>query len=155
MQAITAGVLASSADLIAQRISSKSAPIDNKSILFQGLIAAGYRVPLIQIWLQLLEPIGTVWKKVALDQLVFAPCLIFGYLAINAVNNGKSLAQFSKEVRYSFVKILLSNYKLWPLVSWINFTYVPMNYRVLVATIVGFFWTIYLILSTKEQKKKD
>jgi hypothetical protein len=40
--------------------------------------------------------------------------------------------------------ILLTQYKVWPAVNWINFTYVPEPLRVLVSGVVALFWNIYL-----------
>jgi hypothetical protein len=40
--------------------------------------------------------------------------------------------------------ILLTQYKVWPFVNWINFTYVPEPLRVLVSAVVALFWNVYL-----------
>jgi hypothetical protein len=152
MQAIIGGAFAASADLIAQR-SRSTAILDYKSVLFQGLVASGYRVPLIQIWMRLVEPVKSAWKKVALDQLVFAPFLIFGYLAINAVNNGKSFAQFSKDLRDIFLKIFWKTCKVWPIVSWITFKYMSLKSQQKWHEKFYNFWAIYLILSAKGQMR--
>lgn len=40
--------------------------------------------------------------------------------------------------------VLLTQYKVWPAVNFINFTYVPEPLRVLVSGVVALFWNIYL-----------
>jgi hypothetical protein len=40
--------------------------------------------------------------------------------------------------------ILLTQYKVWPAVNWINFTYVPEPLRVLVSNLVALGWNVYL-----------
>jgi hypothetical protein len=40
--------------------------------------------------------------------------------------------------------ILLAQYKVWPAVNWINFTYVPEPLRVLVSGVVALFWNVFL-----------
>jgi hypothetical protein len=40
--------------------------------------------------------------------------------------------------------ILLAQYKVWPAVNWLNFTYVPEPLRVLVSGLVALIWNIYL-----------
>jgi len=41
---------------------------------------------------------------------------------------------------------MISGWKLWPLVSLLNFTLVPVEKRVLVGNIVGLLWGVYLSL---------
>ena len=41
---------------------------------------------------------------------------------------------------------MMAGWKLWPAVSFLNFTVVPMHRRILVGSIVGLFWGIYLSL---------
>jgi len=44
--------------------------------------------------------------------------------------------------------MMSAGWKLWPIVSLFNFTVVPAQKRVLVGSIVGLFWGIYLSLLT-------
>jgi hypothetical protein len=46
--------------------------------------------------------------------------------------------------RADLAAVLLAQYKVWPAVNWINFTYVPEPLRVLFSTVVALFWNIYL-----------
>jgi protein Mpv17 len=39
---------------------------------------------------------------------------------------------------------MIAGAKLWPLVSILNFSLVPMERRVIVGALVGLFWNIYL-----------
>ena len=41
---------------------------------------------------------------------------------------------------------MISGWKLWPLVSLINFTLIPVDRRVILGSVVGLFWGIYLSL---------
>ncbi len=147
------GALSGSADIVAQRIASPDKPIQFKTALFQAVVAAGYRIPALQLWLRIVDKYS-LFQKVLLDQLVFSPVLIAGYLAIVALAKGKTLKEFLGDMKGNYFKILLNNYKLWPLVSWINYKFVPLKFRVFVSMFVGFFWTIYLILSTTHSKNK-
>jgi protein Mpv17 len=42
--------------------------------------------------------------------------------------------------------LIKSGLKLWPLVSLFNFTVVPVHRRIIVGSVVGLFWGIYLSL---------
>lgn len=39
---------------------------------------------------------------------------------------------------------MLAGYKLWPLVSLLNLTCVPLEHRTQVGNLVGFVWGVYL-----------
>lgn len=39
-----------------------------------------------------------------------------------------------------------NGWKLWPIVSLLNFTVVPVHRRILVGSVVGLFWGIFLSL---------
>ena len=43
---------------------------------------------------------------------------------------------------------MIAGYKLWPLVSIFNFTVVPMERRVVVGSLVGLGWGVYIALKT-------
>ena len=45
-----------------------------------------------------------------------------------------------------FWPLAISGLKLWPLVSLVNLTVVPVNRRVIVGSLVGLFWGIYVSL---------
>jgi protein Mpv17 len=45
-----------------------------------------------------------------------------------------------------FWPLAISGLKLWPLVSLLNLTVVPVNRRVIVGSLVGLFWGIYISL---------
>jgi hypothetical protein len=38
----------------------------------------------------------------------------------------------------------MAGLKLWPLVSIFNFSFVPVEKRIIVGSLVGLFWNIYL-----------
>jgi hypothetical protein len=157
VKSATAAVLSAIADIAAQKLRGEN-NFRLNSVIFQAIVAGGYRAPILHFWIAGVEKLcgkyAPVWIKVALDQIVFAPALIFGYLAIVARFNGKSWKEFKEDLKKTFRKIMINNYKVWPIVSLFNFKFVPVHLRVLVSNIVGFFWTIYLILSTQEKKEK-
>jgi hypothetical protein len=44
------------------------------------------------------------------------------------------------------IPLMINGWKLWPMVAFLNFVFVPVNHRIIVASIVGLFWGIYLSL---------
>lgn len=45
-----------------------------------------------------------------------------------------------------FYPIMIAGFKLWPLVSILNFTVVPADKRLLVGSLFGVIWAVYLSL---------
>lgn len=41
---------------------------------------------------------------------------------------------------------MINSWKLWPMVAIINFIFVPVDRRVILNSIIGLFWGIYLSL---------
>lgn len=50
---------------------------------------------------------------------------------------------------------LLAHWKIWTLPQIINVNFVPVQFRVLFANFVAFFWNIYLALLTQRSKKEE
>lgn len=59
---------------------------------------------------------------------------------------GRSFETATIDCQQKFWPLVAAGLKLWPMVSLFNFTIVPVRYRVVVGSIVGLFWGIYLSL---------
>jgi hypothetical protein len=46
--------------------------------------------------------------------------------------------------RTDIAAVVWTQYKVWPVVDWINFTYVPEPLRVLFCSAVTLFWNVYI-----------
>ena len=91
--------------------------------------------------------ITTIAGKVAADQLLFAPIFLAGFFVVQGVLGERSIEGVNKGVALCENKLweaLLTNWKIWPIATMINLTYVPMQYRVLFANFIGLFWNMYL-----------
>jgi hypothetical protein len=91
-----------------------------------------------------------VFIKFLLDMTIGAALnniLFLGFMAYwNAPVGGKgsAMAFVQRDVGEKFWPLLLDGFKLWPLVSLVNFLFVPVDKRVLVGCLVGVGWNIYL-----------
>jgi hypothetical protein len=56
------------------------------------------------------------------------------------------------DCRDQFWPMVFAGQKLWPAVSIVNFTLVPLHFRTLVGSVVGLFWGIYLSLISSTTK---
>jgi protein Mpv17 len=71
-----------------------------------------------------------VGKKIAIDQLIYAPiftCVLYAYLSAIHGDFTEIPAVLSEKV----VPTLMANYAVWPLAHALNFYYVPTEQRIL------------------------
>ncbi|KIX10379.1 uncharacterized protein Z518_01461 [Rhinocladiella mackenziei CBS 650.93] len=85
-------------------------------------------------------------RKFLFDQTLGAFVNTVAFVAAMAAFKGKGARAVQKEVERDVVPLMINGWKIWPLVAFMNFTIVPVNRRVIVGSIVGLFWGIYLSL---------
>lgn len=79
--------------------------------------------------------------RVACDQLAFAPVMIGVFLSSMATMEGGSPKQ---KLETTWWPALKTNWMVWPFVQVINFTFLPLQHRVLFANVVSIGWNSYL-----------
>jgi protein Mpv17 len=77
---------------------------------------------------------ATTAARVAADQLVFTPVQLTCFLSSMAIMEGVSPVD---RLKSAFVPAYKANLMVWPFVQSINFTFVPLELRVLVVNIVS------------------
>ncbi|GAB4819142.1 hypothetical protein N2152v2_006188 [Parachlorella kessleri] len=139
-------------------------------VLAQGILGDGFdvlRCLRLSLYGLLLDgPIGHAWYqqldsrvypdeptsnravliKTAADQLLWAPvmtCVFFAFIKLLELQPELILPTIQDKL----VKTIVANYVLWPLAHWINFRYVPSEYRILYNNVVAVAWTCYLSAS--------
>ena len=81
------------------------------------------------------------------DQILFAPTFLSGFFIVMGFNSSFSMEgvkQGYESMKKKISEALLTNWKIWPLATMINLSFVPMQYQVLFANFVGLFWNMYL-----------
>ncbi|XP_017963328.1 mpv17-like protein [Drosophila navojoa] len=114
-----------------------------------GLIVVG---PALRKWYSTLDrlvskeqtPIKRGFKKMLLDQCLFAPpfTLLLSYLV--PFVNGEKHEDIVQHVRQNYFTIMKNSFLLWPLAQTINFIVVPSQYQVIYVQIVALIWNCYL-----------
>ena len=88
-----------------------------------------------------------VFSQMMMDQFMFAPVLLTIFYPLNQIVMDRDVGSWRKGIQAWKDKIgetLLTNWKIWPLASTINFWLMPVQYQVLFANFVGLFWNMIL-----------
>jgi len=113
-----------------------------------GLIYSG---PINHFWFAALEKlvrtqqqVVSVVLKLAIDQIVFVPVAISGYIATRGMLEGKSDSQVRAQLRDKLMPATNAAWHFWPVVNLISFSVVPVVYRVLFGNACAIFWNARL-----------
>ncbi|KAL1970260.1 hypothetical protein VTN77DRAFT_5420 [Rasamsonia byssochlamydoides] len=82
--------------------------------------------------------------KVVLDQTVGAAWNTVLFLTTMGILRGQDSGAVVNSIQNDFWPIMIAGFKMWPLVSILCFTVVPADKRLLVGSLFGFVWAIYL-----------
>lgn len=84
---------------------------------------------------------ATAAARVLADQTIFATTNMAVFLSTMAYLEGDSPR---KRLEKAYLPGLKANWAIWPAVQGVNFTFVPLEHRVLVVNIVSLGWNCYL-----------
>ena len=87
-----------------------------------------------------------IGARVAVDQLVFAPTNLFVFLSTMSILEGSSPRE---KLAKTYKSALQGNWMVWPFVQVVNFSFVPLDYRVLFVNGLSIFWNCYLSFISK------
>ncbi|XP_003737363.1 protein Mpv17 isoform X2 [Galendromus occidentalis] len=149
-QIVTTATLMAAGDVIAQKAIEEKDSIDFKRtarFFFIGLIYVG---PVLSTWYYRLDRLlpkeakYRAMKMMAIDQGIFAPIFLPGFLAVAGAVHLQKSDEIIETIKHDAVTVILSNWMLWPAAQVINFNFVPLPYRILFASGIALFWNIYL-----------
>ncbi|KAJ2821929.1 hypothetical protein FBU31_004748 [Coemansia sp. 'formosensis'] len=98
---------------------------------------------------------SAVLKRLAVDQTVFAPFATFSFVGAMGVMEGLGPSELVERFRMQYPEVLIAGYALWPAAQLLNFSIVPLAYRVPFSSIVGLMWHAYLSWSNARMQPKD
>lgn len=87
-----------------------------------------------------------IFIKLILDQTLGQFIMNTTFLVCTNIARVDSSSQVVDVVRGKVWRIIQTGWRIWPAVSLCNFIWVPVEYRVVVASCVGFGWNIFLTL---------
>jgi hypothetical protein len=113
-----------------------------------GLLYSG---PVNHFWFAALEKLvrtqhktRSVMIKLALDQIMFVPAVISGYLTVRGVLERKSELQIRAQLQEKVAVATKAAWQFWPLVQLATFSVVPVMYRVLFGNFCAIVWNARL-----------
>ncbi|XP_073527273.1 peroxisomal membrane protein 2 [Phyllobates terribilis] len=88
-------------------------------------------------------------RRLLLDRLIIAPAFLILFFIVMNFLEGKNMKSLNRKLKESYWSALKMNWKVWTPFQYINVNYVPVQFRVLFANIVAFFWYAYLASTRK------
>lgn len=160
-KAITSGILSALGNLLSQHIEqrrkSKSSAknVDLVALLrfaSYGLFFTGPLSHYFYLFLENVIPSSTPMaglRRLLLERLIVAPAFLFLFFIVMNFLEGKDLNSLNKKLKDSYWSALKMNWKVWTPFQFINVNYIPVQFRVLFANMVAFFWYTYLSTTRK------
>jgi hypothetical protein len=137
---------------------------DLKRMIVFSTVGAIYFAPCLHVWFNTLNkmPFPKTWSSgkkafamVGIDALFFSVILNAGFFFAFALVEslypvgfkGVALgAVFARGWQACLAKLgptLIANYYCWPFLNYVNFAYIPVQYRVLFVNFASVFWNMY------------
>eukprot|EP00667_Euglena_gracilis_P022455 EG_transcript_24992 len=149
----TAAMMWTLTDLVTQHFEAEDKPLSEvwrpTRTLRQGFFGAAIHAPWTHVvWgaLERLLPTNSVRHvalKVAVDQLISAPLFFTVYFGYTGAVQGEDLTDIQNRWRRVWPTLQVV-WCVWPPVHFVNFRYVPLHNRLLVALTLQLFWNSFL-----------
>ncbi|KAJ1726501.1 hypothetical protein LPJ61_005140 [Coemansia biformis] len=159
----TNGVLGGLGDVLAQAIESRGrqqrirwdprrtlrfvawgavcAPVFRRWYIF---LSRTFPLPPAQPRRNRLAYLAAVAKRVAADQIIYAPAGIAAFFTAMALMEGHGTDVATARLRERFGPTLAANYAVWPAVQAVNLGVIPPVFRVPFGSVVGIFWNAFM-----------
>ncbi|KAL4868368.1 hypothetical protein BDV12DRAFT_104382 [Aspergillus spectabilis] len=100
------------------------------------------------------NPTMSAMKRVAFDQLLFAPFGLVCFFSFMTVAEGGGRRALTRKLQDIYLPTLKANFVLWPAVQILNFRVVPIQFQIPFVSSVGIAWTAYLSLTNSSEDEK-
>ncbi|KKZ65612.1 hypothetical protein EMCG_08519 [[Emmonsia] crescens] len=91
-------------------------------------------------------------KRVAMDQLIFAPVGLVCFFTFMTVAEGGGRRAVIRKLQDVYTPTLKANFMLWPAVQILNFRVMPIQFQIPFVSTVGIAWTAYLSLTNSSEE---
>ncbi|CAJ0962832.1 unnamed protein product, partial [Mesorhabditis belari] len=159
MQGFVSGMIAASGDAICQLV-IEGTPIEKYNFLrttrffaLGGLLVA----PTLYRWFRVLDKIkhGAPYthpiKRVLVDQLFFSPVFSVIFLMVLRLLENRSIDECYALVSRDWWPLWKTGLMFWPFFQLVNFSIVPIHYRVVTTNSAGLLWNCYVSYRTQKR----
>ncbi|KAI9475651.1 MAG: hypothetical protein EXX96DRAFT_574080 [Benjaminiella poitrasii] len=94
-------------------------------------------------------------KRMVTDQTLFAPAGLALFFTVMGLAETGKWEGVQEKFRDAFGPALLANYKIWPAVQFINFKWMPLQYRLPFVSSLGILWNAYLSWLNNASKQEE
>ncbi|KAF3384305.1 Protein sym1 [Penicillium rolfsii] len=98
------------------------------------------------------NPSIPVFKRVAFDQLIFAPFGLACFFTFMTIAEGGGKRALTQKFRDVYLPTLKANFVLWPAVQILNFRVIPIQFQIPFVSSIGIAWTAYLSLTNSTEE---
>jgi hypothetical protein len=126
-------------------------PIRSLHLAITGFVYSG---PISHVWYNLLErmviPTPPQYKFLGLlqrlfyDAFLFSPVAVGGYFVVRSTLEGRDWQGIVTKLQTKWMHATYASWQFWPMANIINFTCVPVQFRVLYNNSLSLFWNAYL-----------
>ncbi|KAL2092801.1 hypothetical protein ACEWY4_012599 [Coilia grayii] len=157
-KSVTSGILSALGNLLAQGLERRKRAkegdpvkeLDHVGVLHYAVYGLFVTGPVSHYFYQALEillppsvPFCMI-KRLLLDRLLFAPAFLLLFFSVMTTLEGKTSQDLKDKLSRSYWPALKMNWRIWTPFQFLNINFVPVQFRVLFANVVAFFWYAYL-----------
>ncbi|XP_057471286.1 peroxisomal membrane protein PMP22 [Actinidia eriantha] len=155
-KALTAGFLSAISDIVSQKLTGIQ-KLQLRRLLLKVVFGVAYLGPFGHFLHMLLDKLfkgkkdtKTVAKKVVLEQLTSSPLnnLLF-MVYYGWVIEARPWKHVKSKIKKDYPAVQYAAWTFWPVVGWVNHQYVPLQFRVIFHSLIGFCWGIFLNLRAR------
>ncbi|XP_004931938.1 mpv17-like protein 2 [Bombyx mori] len=88
--------------------------------------------------------VKTIFKKILYDETIVSPLTIVCFFYIMGTLEKKSLEKCNEEITKKFKYVYLADCLFWPPVQYINFYYLPTQYRVVYVNLATMVFNVFM-----------
>lgn len=123
---------------------------------FWGSFMANFQVP----WYVILNMLFTedpsivqTFERILSDQLFYSPISLYCFFAFaNYIMEAGDVYTFRSKIKKIYLSTLAINYMLWPLMQFVNFSFIPKDDQPLFSSCVSVVWNVVLSLRNASTK---
>jgi hypothetical protein len=93
--------------------------------------------------------------KFCIDRTFIGPTMVFSFFVSQTLLNGGSWADVSSRLQNNFLEAAKMNFCIWSIGSLTMHKFVPLEFQVLFANCVSFFWNLYISYAVNKNKAKS